>query len=113
LPLSVLKIDRSFIEQLCAPNGMYTTLNIVQAIVSMSHALHQKVVAEGVETEAQLACLGALDCDLVQGFHLSRPLVPEDVPAIAAQKHPAFAHLSPSFCSTPLLDAAAEPISAD
>jgi len=112
LPLSVLKIDRSFIEQLCAPSGMYTTLNIVQAIVSMCHALHQKVVAEGVETAAQLACLNALECDLVQGYHLSRPLLPEDVPAIAALRHPAFANLAPALCPAPLLAGPARPVAA-
>lgn len=106
LPLSVLKIDRSFIEQLCAPSGMYTTLTIVQAIVSMAHALHQKVVAEGVETEAQLSCLSALECDLVQGFHLSRPIPPEDVPAIAGQRHSAFAELMPALYPGSLLEAA-------
>ena len=113
LPLSVLKIDRSFIEQLCAPNGMYTTLTIVQAIVSMAHALHQKVVAEGVETEAQLACLGALDCDFVQGFHLSHPLPSSTIPALAGRKHPAFAGLMPSLFPTDLLDDPVEGIPAD
>jgi diguanylate cyclase (GGDEF)-like protein/PAS domain S-box-containing protein len=113
LPLSVLKIDRSFIEQLCAPSGMYTTLTIVQAIVSMAHALHQKVVAEGVETEAQLACLAGLDCDLVQGFHLSHPLPPGDIPELAGRKHPAFANLLPALCETPLLNDPVEPIPAD
>jgi len=113
LPLSVLKIDRSFIEQLCAPSGKYTTLTIVQAIVSMAHALHQKVVAEGVETEAQLACLGGLDCDLVQGFHLSHPLAPGAIPALAGRKHQAFADLLPAICSSSLLDDSLEPISAD
>ncbi len=113
LPLSVLKIDRSFIEQLCAPNGMYTTLTIVQAIISMAHALHQKVVAEGVETEAQLACLGGLDCDLVQGFHLARPLPPDAIPPLARRKHPAFAELLPALCAPELLDESTESISAN
>lgn len=113
LPLSVLKIDRSFIEQLCAPNGMYTTLTIVQAIVSMGHALHQKVVAEGVETEAQLSCLSALECDLVQGFHLSRPIPPHAVPSLATQRHSAFAELMPALCTGSLLEAAAESFTAD
>ena len=113
LPLSVLKIDRSFIDQLCAPTGKYTTLTIVQAIVSMAHALHQKVVAEGVETEAQLACLGGLDCDLVQGFHLAHPLPPSNIPALAGRKHPAFADLLPAICASSLFDDPLEPISAD
>jgi EAL domain-containing protein (putative c-di-GMP-specific phosphodiesterase class I) len=91
LPISVLKIDRSFIEQLCVPNQLCTTLTIVQAILSMAHALGQQVVAEGVETEAQLDCLRELDCDLVQGFLLSRPVSPKEIPALMATAHPAFA----------------------
>ncbi len=91
LPISVLKIDRSFIEQLCVPNQLCTTLTIVQAILSMAHALGQQVVAEGVETGAQLACLRELDCDLLQGFLLSRPVSPKEIPALMATAHPAFA----------------------
>ena len=47
---------------------------IVQAILSMAHSLNLKVVAEGVETEAQLAFLAGKRCDSAQGFLLSRPL---------------------------------------
>ena len=106
LPISVLKIDRSFIEQLCAPNGTYTTLTIVQAILSMAHALGQQVVAEGVETAAQLACLRGMDCDLLQGFLLSRPVSPQEIPALVRAIHPAFAQLSRmesyAACPSPL-----------
>ncbi len=109
LPLSVLKIDRSFIEQICAPSGMPTTLTIVQAIVSMAHALHQKVVAEGVETAAQLACLCEIDCDLVQGFHLSRPIAPELVPRIANRRHPAFSGLTSAHCAPQILEVVSAP----
>lgn len=98
LPISVLKIDRSFIEQLCGPYDSYTSLTIVQAIVSMAHALGQKVVAEGVETPAQLACLRGLECDLLQGFLLSRPLPPEQIPTLLSAVHAAFSDLPMIQC---------------
>ena len=46
---------------------------MVRAIVGLGHALGKEVVAEGVETEAQLAFLRALGCDAAQGFLLARP----------------------------------------
>ena len=95
LPISVLKIDRSFIDQLCLQNGTYS---IVQAVISMAHALGLRVVAEGVETESQLACLHMLQCDLLQGFLLSRPVSPEHIPPLLASTHPAFSHIGVSDC---------------
>jgi len=90
LPISILKIDRSFIDPLGDREaaGGDTTFTIVQAILSMAHALGLEVVAEGVETETQLNCLSRLGCDLLQGFLLSRPVLPEDVPALIARPHP-------------------------
>jgi len=62
----------------------------VQAIISMAHALGHQLVAEGVETDDQLAHLRDLDCDLLQGFLLSRPVAPELVPDLVATRHEAF-----------------------
>ena len=92
LPISILKIDRSFIENLChrEGNGGGSSVTIVEAIVSMAHALGLQVVAEGVETEGQLRCLRRLGCDFYQGFLLSRPVMPEEIPALIDQKHSAF-----------------------
>lgn len=90
LPISVLKIDQSFIAQLGAKNGTYS---IVQAIISMAHALGHRLVAEGVETESQLAHLRELQCDLLQGFLLSRPVRPEQIPALVATRHEVFSHM--------------------
>lgn len=70
-PLDVVKIDRSFVSGL--PSDEHT-LAIVTAMIAMSHALGKKVVAEGVETEAQLALLRELGCDFAQGYLLSRPI---------------------------------------
>ncbi|MGE5537858.1 MAG: putative bifunctional diguanylate cyclase/phosphodiesterase [Gemmatimonas sp.] len=73
-PIGTLKIDRSFIMNLTSDDG---DAAIVRAIIAMAKSLHVKTVAEGVETEAQLAALKAEGCDLIQGFLFSRP-VPGD-----------------------------------
>jgi EAL domain-containing protein (putative c-di-GMP-specific phosphodiesterase class I) len=77
LPIDILKIDRSFIENLNDPDG---TGPIVEAVLSMAHTLGLRVVAEGVETGAQLNTLCQGGCDLIQGYYFSRPVPP----AIAA-----------------------------
>jgi diguanylate cyclase (GGDEF)-like protein/PAS domain S-box-containing protein len=100
LPISVLKIDQSFIEQLCQHNGTYS---IVQAVISMAHALGLNLVAEGVETAGQLDCLRALQCDRLQGFLLSRPVPPGQIPALIANPHLAFSHVSSAERLSPLL----------
>lgn len=71
LPVDHLKIDRSFIEDI---EESSENLKIVQAIMLMAHGLQLKVIAEGVETEAQLSILRNEHCDIVQGYLLSRPL---------------------------------------
>jgi diguanylate cyclase (GGDEF)-like protein/PAS domain S-box-containing protein len=70
LDVNCLKIDASFTRKL-APGARVIAL--CQAITAMAHALGLQVVVEGVETEAQLALLREIGCDLVQGFLLSRP----------------------------------------
>jgi diguanylate cyclase (GGDEF)-like protein len=71
LPLDELKIDRSFVTGLPDEKDSHA---IVGAVIAMAHALNLKVVAEGVETERQLAALGALRCDEYQGFLCSKPV---------------------------------------
>ncbi|MCV6612545.1 MAG: EAL domain-containing protein [Amphritea sp.] len=73
-PLSKVKIDRSFITSVTENSD---DVAIVSAINSMSHHLGLTVVAEGVETEAQLRFLQDLRCDQVQGYLFSRP-IPRD-----------------------------------
>lgn len=92
LPLSILKIDRSFIVDLfnCCPDSNDTSSTIVKAILSMAHAMSLQVVAEGVETEQQLKCLLHMGCDLYQGYLLSKPVMPEEIPALIAQAHGVF-----------------------
>ena len=71
LPLNVLKLDRSFVQHL--PESA-TDAAVAEAVVTLAHRLGLLVVAEGVETEAQRQFLGAIGCDLLQGFLFARPL---------------------------------------
>jgi diguanylate cyclase len=74
-PLDELKIDRTFVTDL--PGGQADDA-IARTIVALGHSLGMTVLAEGVETEAQRACLAAMGCDAFQGFLFSRPLPAED-----------------------------------
>lgn len=78
LPIDCLKIDRSFVHRV-TEGGRDAA--IAQAIVSLSHALGLRVLAEGVETAAQAAFLRAHACDECQGFLYSRALRADAVPA--------------------------------
>jgi diguanylate cyclase len=74
-PIDKLKIDRVFINEIVSrPEDA----SIVRAIVSLAHSLNLKVVAEGVETPAQLDFLNAAGCDEYQGYHFSHPLPAAD-----------------------------------
>ena len=76
LNVDILKIDRSFVEQIGRSDRDH---KIVGAITAMAHALGMSVVGEGIETDHQLAELSRLGCDEGQGFLLARPLRPEQV----------------------------------
>jgi diguanylate cyclase (GGDEF)-like protein/PAS domain S-box-containing protein len=72
LPIDTLKVDRSFVSRIkTEPDG---NRNIVEAIISLAHRLNMVVVAEGVETEEQLAILMHMNCQFGQGYLFSRPL---------------------------------------
>jgi EAL domain-containing protein (putative c-di-GMP-specific phosphodiesterase class I) len=70
-PIDVLKIDRSFVDGL--PDGEQDA-QIARAIIAMAHSLNLAVIAEGVETQAQLDFLRDHDCDEIQGYLLGRPM---------------------------------------
>jgi diguanylate cyclase (GGDEF)-like protein len=85
LPIDIVKIDQSFVRDLGEEPG---DAAIVSAIISMARALALRVVAEGVETEAQLAVLKTLGCDEYQGYLFSEPLPPDDLmQRLLATKH--------------------------
>ena len=71
LPVDTLKIDRSFVVHM--PDAGYPR-NIVAMIVSLAHTLGLKVIAEGVEDDAQMHLLKELGCDQIQGYYVSVPL---------------------------------------
>jgi diguanylate cyclase (GGDEF)-like protein len=71
LPVQEVKIDRSFVAALGAENE---NMAIVRAIVDLGRHLGLDVVAEGVEDEATWSLLASMNCDLVQGWHLARPM---------------------------------------
>lgn len=83
LPISCIKVDRSFVHQMDIDGRAFTAT--VQAIVTLAHNCGFSVVAEGIETDSQLVQLQALDCDLAQGFYFSRPLPAEQIVAFLTQ----------------------------
>ena len=71
LPARELKIDKLFVTQLTSSNRDPL---IVRSTIDLAHAMEMEVVAEGVETQASLALLSVMGCDMVQGFLISRPI---------------------------------------
>ena len=90
LPVATIKLDRSFIRGIAANDDSQA---IVRAAIAMVHALNKQVVAEGVETAAQLRLLREWNCDAIQGYYLSKPLPAGDfarrVHAPPAEERPA------------------------
>ncbi len=82
LPIAALKVDRSFVADL--PHGPGAA--IVQATTGLGHELGMFVVAEGIETAEQLARTVEIGCDVGQGYLMSVPLRPEQVPAVALRR---------------------------
>jgi diguanylate cyclase (GGDEF)-like protein len=76
LPIDSLKIDQSFVRNIPENSA---DLAIVSAIVALGHGLGLSVIAEGVETAAQLATVRDIGCDEVQGFLFSRPVPAEEM----------------------------------
>lgn len=76
LPISTLKIDRSFINSITEDGG---NSEIVETIVMLARNLGMKVIAEGVETETQVKQLKKLNCEGAQGYYFSKPLCFDDM----------------------------------
>lgn len=74
--LDFMKIDRSFVADVCRDRR---SAAVVRAVIELAHAHDLTVVAEGVETAEQLEALRHMRCDMVQGFHLGRPMPVDDL----------------------------------
>lgn len=81
LPANTLKIDQSFVADMTTSP---MKLAIVSAVISLGHALDMKIVAEGVETEAQAKLLRLIKCDEMQGYLFSKPVPLEQIEAMLA-----------------------------
>ena len=79
LPIDIVKIDRSLVP---SATGKCKTLPLTRAIIAMGHSLGMKVLAEGIETQAQLEMLETLRCDQFQGFHFCPPSPAEHIEAL-------------------------------
>ena len=78
LPVSVIKIDRSFVKQmLTEPSDAL----IVRAVIDLAHAFGLRCVAEGVETSPHQEMLREMGCEFGQGFGIARPMPAEEFPA--------------------------------
>ncbi len=85
-PVDIIKIDRSFVRDV--PHDVDDAA-IVTGIIALAHSLRLDVVAEGVETEAQLRFLKEQSCDLLQGYYLSQPVPAEQFARdLIAKAHP-------------------------
>ncbi len=77
LPVDRIKVDRAFVKDLASPSAGSATL--VRAIIALAHNLHLETVAEGIETQHQLAMLAGMGCDIFQGFLFHGPMPPDSV----------------------------------
>ncbi|WP_070966033.1 bifunctional diguanylate cyclase/phosphodiesterase [Vibrio sonorensis] len=71
-PVDIVKMDRGFVSKIDDEN--ITSNNLCEAVINMAHTINMSVVAEGVETEKQLALLEKFRCDYIQGFYKSKPV---------------------------------------
>jgi diguanylate cyclase (GGDEF)-like protein len=84
-PFDILKVDRSFVRDI----GINQTANaLIQSLVSLGDAMNLDVIAEGIENEDQLRLLRLVQCEYVQGFHISRPVPAAEIDALVAAAEP-------------------------
>jgi diguanylate cyclase (GGDEF)-like protein len=85
LPISAIKIDRSFIQHMAVDEN---DLFIVRSVIDLSHNLGVEVVGEGVETKEVSDMLALLGCDFAQGFYRSAPTHAKEIPWLVGVMHP-------------------------
>src|SRR5262249_62039187 len=100
-PVDMLKIDMSFVNDVLTRSGSL----LVRAIVQIAHTLGLTPVAEGVESAAQSDALSACGCDLVQGFHLGRPVDAASTRTLVARAAPPVVPVAPPMVTRPALRA--------
>ncbi len=81
LPVDILKIDRSFIQNV---DGDEDSGRMVEAMVQLAHGLGMTPLAEGIETAEELAFLREAGCTLGQGFYFARPVPADEIPRLLA-----------------------------
>lgn len=74
LPFDTLKLDKSLIDYIENPRGK----EVIRHTIALAHSLGMQVLAEGVETASQVNILRELNCDEIQGFYYSRPVLWEE-----------------------------------
>lgn len=84
LPVSELKIDKSFMDDVTSSRRKYP---IIDTIFAMARALSMKVVAEGIETPMQVAYLRKLNCDQVQGYFFYKPMPLDECEALITMRN--------------------------
>ena len=82
-PIDTIKVDRSFVREVTTDQN---DAAIVTTVVTMARSLRLRVVAEGVETEAQLAFLRDIECDEFQGFLVSPGVTPDEFEALVRER---------------------------
>lgn len=82
-PISAIKIDRAFVDDISGPKGNDT---IARAVIALGKAQRLRVIAEGVETRAQFDLLAAMGCDACQGFMIAPPMPAETFAAWIAER---------------------------
>ena len=82
LPIDVIKIDRSYVHDVLASPS---EVSMTRAVITMAHSLQMRVIAEGVESEGQLALLLAHRCDAIQGYYFSRPVPADAISALVRE----------------------------
>lgn len=85
-PVSRIKVDKEFVQRAA---DQPEDAEIVRGVIALAHGLRQRVVAEGVETEGQLALLRELGCDEVQGYYFSRPVPADEYARFLRSRQPA------------------------
>jgi diguanylate cyclase (GGDEF)-like protein len=89
LPIDTIKVDRSFVNEMDVRSQ---SRKLVETVVRLGRLLDKSVVAEGIETPAQLAVLRQMGCEFGQGYLFARPLTPEAATALIADTPPWHEH---------------------